>query len=45
MDNACNFCGSDDMDKEDLKPYLFGNKFMGESLGQICSYCLENYIN
>lgn len=40
----CNFCGSNDMDKEDLKPHNFGSKWTGDSFGQICNYCFENYI-
>ena len=44
MDNACNFCGSDDMDTEDLRPHIFGSKLTGESLGQICNYCHDTYL-
>ena len=40
----CNFCGSNDMDKEDLKDHIFGSKLTGQSLGKICSYCFDNYI-
>jgi hypothetical protein len=44
MDNACNFCGSDQIDIEDLRPHNFGNELTGEDLGQICNYCFETYI-
>jgi len=44
MDNACNFCGSDQIDIEDLRPHNFGNELTGDDLGQICNYCFETYI-
>lgn len=42
MDNACNFCGSDDMDAEDLTSWtapLYANE-----QSQICNYCHDTYL-
>jgi hypothetical protein len=42
MDNACNFCGSNDMDAEDLLPWtapLYPNE-----QSQVCNYCHDTYL-